>query len=303
MAHMLARYAVSVTLSGEPQLLGDFDGHGANLRRFLADALSDVNETSDDGKRMLAVEGEPDTIADTVDALFATGEAGVRSRIRKPNETVQRNPEDAEDLRSFALFRTPSGARVGDAVIHQPHGRGIRSMLTKALRKRFNERFPPRSLTLKIEPAVPAEELRRLYEQGLVERVRLVAHEPPSDAFDRIGDYAQPDDIGAVETHLRPHRGGRLWRPGQTIQQAVEGAASGTTVVFAGVDYDELKIDLDIGGGRTKVVTVVPTLDSGNLRYDVDDELEFADDEPLRGSLRKAALRLLDDTQDHDHDA
>lgn len=293
MSHKLARYAVSVTLSGEPQLLGDFDGEGADARDFLARGLAGVSEASEDGTRELATAEGPDVDGEIVDVLLQTGEAGVRSRIRKPEETVERNPEDAEELMAFALFRIPPGGQRGDAVIHQPHGRGIRGMLTQVLKSRFNEAYERGNLALKIEPAVPADELRRLYEQGHVERVRLVAHQPPSDAFESIGNYVEPEELGAVETHLRPHRGFRFLSAGRTIQEAVEGTDPESTLVFAGADYDELKIDLDLGAGRKKAVTVLPQLGAGTLQYHVDDELEYQDGEPTRDSLREAALRHL----------
>lgn len=291
-AHLLIHYALTVKHSGEPQLLGDFsDGH--RMQDFLGEALGSVDEVGDE--RQLATAEPVHVDGSHLDVVLEVGEAGVRSQLRKGETLVDRLPEDAEVLRAFALFHVPPGARRGNVVIHQPHGRGIKGLLLRALKARFNEVFPPRNLALEIAPAVPAEELRRLYEQGAVQRIRLTRHQTPADGFNELGDYAAPEEVGAVETHIVSSRGGALHRRGPRLEQVVDRTVDGDLLIFEGVTYDEMRVDLDIGD-RRKTIVVHPELSSGNLSYDVTGELEYVEGDPTRDSLRAAARRLLEGT-------
>lgn len=292
MPHLLTHYEVSVRKGGEEELLGDF-AEGNDLAAFLMGALQRVDVT--DENKSLAISGDVVRHGRNVDALLEVGEAGVRSQLRKgTGDAVERLPEDHETMKAFVLCRVPGGGRRGDVVVHQPHGRGIKGLLHQHLKDEFNGQFPQRDLTLQLNPAVSDDALRALYEQGAIERVRLVRRRQPVDRFERIGDYVDPEEVGALETHLVSKRG-RVFSKSKRIEDVIyKAGGSRDTLVLEGVEYEQMKVDLDLGGGKRKVVVVEPELTAGRLSYEVDEELTLVDGEPTRESLRKAATGLVE---------
>lgn len=288
MAHLMAKYRVTVTVRGKTQPLGGFyNGHA--LLDFLADVLSKVDV--DGEKSTLATEGMVEVEDPLVDVALRTGEKGVRSDIEKPDTVIPRYPDDTERLRAFALFRAPAANHEGIAVFHQPHGRGIKSLLAEYLKQEFRNRFD--GVALHIQPCIDANELQQLLQEGLMKNIRLRRKRHPADAFDGLDDYADPEEVGKVEVAIQPPRGRSMFNRGQRLERLLEQSHEGEQLIFDGVEYDELSVEVQ-RGDRTKVIRVVPHLGTGNLNYEVDEDLVQDQGEPTRESLRQAAISLLD---------
>lgn len=288
MAHLMARYRVTITVRGDRQPLGDFH-NGHSLLGFLPESLAAVDV--DGAKSTLATEDDVYLDDPVIDVTLRTGEKGVRSDIEKSDAVVPRYPDDTERLRAFALFRVPAANHEGMAVFHQPHGRGIKSLLADHLKKDFRNRFDGAALHL--DPCVDASELRELMQDGRMKKIRLRHKRHPADDFDGLDDYADPEEVGKVEVAIQPPRGRFMQRRGQLLERLLEQSHEGEQLIFDGVEYDELSVEVQ-RGNRTKIIQVIPHLGAGNLNYEVDDNLVLDQGEPTRETLRKAAISLLD---------
>lgn len=284
----MAKYRITVTVRGERQPLGDFYS-GQSLLHFLADTLAGVD--MDGEKSTLATEGDVYVDDPLVDVTLRTGEKGVRSDIEKLDVVVPRYPDDTERLRAFALFRVPAANHEGLAVLHQPHRRGIKGLLAEHLKKDFRKRY--QGATLHLEPCIDASELRQLLQDGRMKKIRLRHKRYPADDFDGLDDYADPDEVGKVEVAIQPPRGRSMLRRGRRLERLLERSEEGERLIFDGVEYDELSVEVQ-RGDRTKVIQVVPHLGTGNLNYEVDKDLVLDQGEPTRESLRAAAVSHLD---------
>jgi hypothetical protein len=241
--HTFSLYGLRVTRGGDDQPLGNVDGDGTALLERIAVYLKDVEHADGEAAQVLRsvrTEGPTNDEPSTVTALVAHGRSGVRSDFYDPEGQLafERTTDHNEQLSALALFVLPALHSRGVLVLHNPHGRGVKSVLTDVLRTRFNEDFPERGVALHVDPLVPAKVLEDVMEEDGLKRIVLVKHEPSADRFDNLGGYVDPADVGRIETHVvaRPRR---FLRRGHDLATLAGDVASGTTFMFGGADYDD----------------------------------------------------------------
>jgi hypothetical protein len=289
LGHRAALYAVRVRTKGrrnDYRPLGDIDERGTSLLKVLERCLDQFSQRSADGLKLLRSRNlRQGTRGTELLVLMELGEKGVAADIIDPKNTLRlrQTSSDTQYVRCGVLFQLPPAQDRGWLALHVNNGRGTKSLLDDGLSAEFGKRFD--DLVLEITPFVQSAALVAAAEQGRVSTVRLVGHKPPDDlALAAIHELIPTGDWGSIELKIKSAPGRPLRLPllgkymgGKSRRQAK--VADDEIIEFAGMVFDEAKVEVELRGGRRHTFNVespeaghAMTMDMGRLKLDHDGE-------------------------------
>ena len=144
--------------------------------------------------------------------------------------------------------------------------------------------------SLRIEKIVPMALITKFLSEGEVKTVRFISHDAPSDVADDLKQLTPDKDAACVEVVVRAKRGKSF---GSGLLDLIKQKKPVTGLLtLPQMDYDTLKVDIEIGGKRK-------TLDLTNMHkiggvVDVTDELKFDNNgHPTLTSLLASSRDLI----------
>jgi hypothetical protein len=291
MGHRAAVYTVKVRrkrdLSGAYMPLGDIDGQGTSLLAALDKYMSDLEAVSADGSKVVRC-NNPVTDGIELRVMAQTGQSGVASDLVGPggNLLVHRTAHDTELLRCGCLFRLPSAEETGWLAAHINNGQGVKGLVEKELRSRFNADFS--GLMLEITPYVLASALREAIEHDRIDKVKLVKKEQPNDRANTATDkWVRAGVAARIELQISPrarteHVITRLLRMFVVDENP---NVFGDIVEFEGITFDEAKVEVETPSGAKRTFNIERP-DSGHpVTEDLHNLTLLADGSPDEASL------------------
>jgi hypothetical protein len=309
MSHILHAYEVIVRRrrDRQEQLLGNFDGAGADLLRVLEEFFRDpkmrdwLDPELNAAARVHEVYGSDPSFPDIIAAVVKSGEMGITSEIvstieSELDDTVvfQRQREHAELVPVAVLAKLPGTLTKGFLVTHSPSGRGIKTKFWRALQEWFGRRFP--NYVILLSPVYPSRFYRSVMEKEALKQVTLIRSSKPSDLAADDRRWFDQSTLGTVRTVITPR--GRLHRlrKDDLLRVLERGEEISSLLVFRGETYEEIRTTFTDRNGRTHSIF----LSEGGTRapragYDVTDQLKLDQDgHPTYESLRQSMLQYID---------
>jgi len=294
-AHILHGYQLTVRSrhDSEEQILGNFDGAGADLLALLTSFLTDPNAKAWDdelGLWFVRVEGlltppkpTDQKWASTVAARVRAGEGGVSSQIVErggnATEVVRFNREASKHVEYVdlvVLAHLPGTKTKGFMVTHSPHGRGIKTKFWEAFREWFRDRYPEHILTM--NPCSKAGFFKALIDEADLKKITLVRQVKPSDsALADAAIWFEDKNMGDLITVISPRRNRFLRK--QLIRDALDDAAKlDALLIFRGDHYDEVRATFRDAAGRTHSLRLDGTGRVPRAGIDITEDVAVAGD-------------------------
>jgi hypothetical protein len=292
LGHAAALYTVHVKEPrGDHQPLGDIDGAGTYLLDVLADYVANLGEISDeDGERILRCLDSRSN-GDELIMTMQLGQSGVVADIvdADQNPRLRQIWTDTALIRCGGLFKLPRQQVMGWLALHVNNGRGIKGLLDRAVPPRFRTEF---DRILELRPFIRGSALREAIEADKLAKVRLLRYERPADrANASTNRWVPADQYGKIELDISARGRGQMLKTA-VLQRflAGDGGAHDEIFEFAGMTFEQVKVEVDVDGRRRTFNLQNPTAGHPmtiDIQPDFDDEGEPRE-ESLIGALREA---------------
>lgn len=291
--HSAALYSVRVRPRGQRRPykpLGDIDDVGTSLLEELERCLHPFEQYSPDGQRLLRSR-HADVSGHELLVMMEIGETRVAAEIfdRANSPRLRQTSTDTHYLRCGVLFQLPPAEDTGWLALHVNHRRGIKTLLEAGLERLLGTR-----VTLELNPFVGRAALQEAVQKGHISTVRLFMHKEPDDpAVAATRSFIPAGEWGTIEVKIKGGAGTRVRLP--LLDKYLRGAQKQTSaepeiIEFAGMVFDEAKLEVDLGDGRRRTFNVERP-EAGHAMTIEMEGLEFdGDGEPTEASVF-AALR------------
>jgi hypothetical protein len=211
----------------------------------------------------------------------------VNSKAKKVS--YQKQKTDAELLPFFFDLSAPKNDGHGLLVLQRLGRGGIKGYFETYVLEPVGELSKKR---VSLNAVMPKALLQKLMTGGRITEVRIIKHEIPNDIADIFNGKNKAIE-GDFEWVLRPKGNGEIK---QKIFNAFLAKPSGTIadhVVIPDFDYQTVKVEIDVGGGRKRLVDF-GSLKSAKATFDVGDDIELGlDGYPTFKSLKKASAGVV----------
>lgn len=295
----LATYTVRVrnVLTHSDETVDAFDD-GNDLLQVISDYFNELKATATDNPEDRQVISLPklDLEGRRVLGTIETGSYGLESNIynvKKKSIVYKRSEDEADMLPFFFLFEIPEGTDEAILILQRTGNYGIRKILHSVLAPRFQEHFP--DLRLRIDPLVPAEQIKSLFKEGRVTQIRFVRYGLTSDLADYY-EGGHKEKTGRMELVAYARRGDHFNLKG-ILSKALQGKFAAKLFSLEEIDfeYDTVKVGVAKKGRSLKQV------DLGNLGRmrsyrDITENVKLkSGGHPEFQSIKSAAIELLNE--------
>ena len=222
------------------------------------------------------------------------GDYGVTApgiNVETGEEDYQREDVHTEAIPFYFQVRAVPGTNRAILLLQKFGRRAIKTLFEKRVSAFLRERYPDPKLH--VNPMAPRDYLLQMVRGGIRE-IRFINRNATGDRADRVRHGNLPPEEGKNQTVFQAERGGILQEATKMLSDALRRNASQAELAkITGIDFDELKVDVRVGGSTRVVNITSPELVA---RFDVDDEVERGDDgHPLPGSIHRVADGLIED--------
>lgn len=203
-------------------------------------------------------------------------------------KNYRRQVTDVEEIPLFYEMWCPSKGKSAFVGFQSFQGRSCIGLVISRMKEDFEAMNP--GYLLRPTKLLPSDARGSLYSKAPVKRLRLIKRNASGDLPDRyFGKKAPPLDLEIVLTARRKRSLGVFGEVGQIIRDNTEGV-----VLHDGIEFDEVKADIEIGG-RTRPVGVFG--DNGNAGViDITEAIERGDDgHPTFDSLKDQSKQIIAD--------
>jgi hypothetical protein len=296
LAHTAALYNVRVReLGGDFQLLGGFDEAGTSLPAVLERYLTNFTQEDPERERIvrcLNVGSDGDELV----AEMHFGESGlVQDIVDDGGNRVHRQVASETGLRRCwcVWWLTPTET-MGWLALHNNNRAGIKTLLANGLTGQFRNEFDAHRL--EIIPYVKQSALIEAIEQDQVTKVKLIRYEPPTDrAVAATNKWVHAGRFGKLELDISM-RGRREMLKADLLKNFYAGDADAKAAIvqFEGLEFDEAKVEVDLGG-KTRTFNIEHPESGHPMTVDLSDLEEDEDGEPTDDSVVAALRDILGD--------
>lgn len=228
-------------------------------------------------------------------AVARSGPYGASSTLYDTLTEVERDKYQSEaDIIPFHVHLwANAGLTTGILLLQRWQNRGIRSVLSRALRQQFSNSFP--DYEIRIDPLVPRSVIRNYLENGEVKRISAIKYAPKKDKADRKTVHDAEECPFHIEySHVAKR--GYLIDIAQKIGDFLTGEGKLESLIALPDDFptpDTYKVDIAVAG-KTKRFNLS---DLGKIRayFDVTDQLEFEGGHPTKASITLASATLMEE--------
>lgn len=290
MTHRAALYTVRVrqkydrSESKEARLLGDIDEEGTYLRDVLERYCNGMESVSADETKVVR---STKTAVDGIDLLVTAlhGQNGLAADIVGANGELRlrQTPEDTQLLRCGWMFRLPPAEDTGWLAVHVAHGRGAKGLLERSILEQLRQETEFPGLKLEIVPFVLESTLKAAVDADQIDKVKLVKYEQPGDrAAAATNNWVPAGAVGRLELDISARKSRVI---GDLVQRFLRGetAVFNTIVEFAGITFDEAKVEVIVDGARRTFNIEKP--DAGHAFTQDLEGLVMENDEPTMDSV------------------
>jgi len=225
------------------------------------------------------------------------GDYGIASslvNVSRDQVTYQRSPEEAELFPFYFLFAMPASEDCQGLLLLQRTGnKGVKTLLEKDMRNWISDK----NCLLNMAPLIPRDIVHQLLEQGRIAKIRLVRYEIPPDIADAVYQDGYSRRGGRMELVIQANRGGRLGI-GEKVSNFLQSFLRGEKQIsdfmeIQGFDYQNVKLEIAIGGGRRTVDFV--HLDKIRPQYNITDDVTMENGKLVFESIDRVATEMMKD--------
>ena len=196
-----------------------------------------------------------------VDILYGrvkTGEYGIESELVniKSGKVDNRTPEQADLLPFGFCIAVPGGQVEKGVVLLQNIGNfGMKIALQKRMQKCFSEM--KENISVIWGQILPKAYLDKYFDQGVLQKIRMIRYEIPEDISERIGINYGVKQTREERVIHKPI--GFLERKQRELAEWRTGQRSCTKIIeIEDYEYDDLKLEFELGSS-TKVISLKDT--------------------------------------------
>jgi hypothetical protein len=267
------------------------------FQEYLDDRSS---EAHDDEERQQLLRCDQYERADdrTIAGIFESGEYGFAAdlyNVVNQATAYHREPSDAELLPFYFLVSVPDNEQRAVLVLQRFRQYGVRSAMWSDLvdyMQSYRQDF-----VISLEPLVPAGVVEQIQESEDIKSVRFIKFSLPSDIADELDpEHQLEEEDGVLELTVKANRGSHLPAITKVTDWLRGGRELGEVIQLQGVEYDQVKVQVDIAG-KTRTVDIS---DFGRIRgqIDVTGQVDVdASGHPTYDSIDEAARDILEDMQ------
>lgn len=268
------------------------------FEEYLVERAASVSDDPD-RERVLRLLRHARRTDRTISAVVESGEYGYEGtgfNVRRGQTSYRRTREDAELLPFYLLLSVPANSTRAVLILERFRIFGVRSVLWKDFLS-YIEAFR-NDYVVEINPLIPSDLIDRIRHSEDLKKVRFIKFSLPPDIVDNLDpEVPIEEEDGTLELIIKAPARGHLPVLNRVTSWLRGEAELGEVIELRGVEYDQVKVEVDVGGKQR----TVDLTDFGRLRaeYDVSDEVEMADNgHPDFDSLHDIAADLLQDLHD-----
>jgi hypothetical protein len=279
-------------------MLDDLDGRDfADLfHEYLQDRTANYQVDEDDQKIMIVARSA--YVGREFSGVLATGEYGYETDIVNVTDRLvsyRRGVNEADVIPYYFRLNVPPGRDEALLVLQRFQQGGITTVLTKDLKRWFEQHAP--EYTVRIKALMAPEVWRAYLGEGRLLTVRFVRFRVPDDIARAVRAGGHVEDIGTVEYVVRARRKGVL-----PFQGAVEDFIDGKRhwndfIELDEFEFESVKIEVDFHGSR-RTIELKDVRDQRAV-YDISEEVDYGTDgHPLFESIDVIARGYAGDIRD-----
>lgn len=199
---------------------------------------------------------------DCIVGKFQSGEYGIESDIidtRTRETMLHKKIEHADVLPFYFAFGIPRGESTKLLLILQGVGNyKIKTVFFDSFKKYFKKELGiGRHTVVNLKPLVPSEFVDKLLSEAQFNKIRLINYKIPSDISDKFGvnGGVMEEDSGYMETVIVRRKNGISKTINKAARMIFESYSVNSKIISLSeeLDYDDFKVELEIGG-RHKIV-------------------------------------------------
>lgn len=232
----------------------------------------------------------------SITGLFDSGDFGYESNllnIESSQIAHQRRINEAELLPLYFSFTIPRNVETGVLLLQRTGVRGVKTALSFALDGYFSKNCP--GYRFKISPLILKDLIAQYLKEGHVNSVRFIKYNIPKDLADQF-DHDYDVKEGSMEIIIKARRKGEIPVISRIKDVLEEKRKIRDILVFEGYEYDNVKIQVEVGG-KTKTLDLEHP---SNLktRFDITKKVERGKDghptfESMDNEAREIARGIL----------
>ena len=227
---------------------------------------------------------EPEVSSSVVQGIIKCGDYGYAADLENldSGDQFQRGINDCEYLPFYYRFEFKNGQDEAIVLLQKFGSRAIKTVLEEDLKTYFEAAVPDAGLSL--NPIVSEDYVLKVLGGG-IKQLKYIKFYVPADIADDIGmdDHIQED--ATMELVIKARRNAFLSIP-DWMRTGV--GAKSNTIEISGVEYDDVKLQVDIDG-RKKTVDL-SDLRKFNMSLDISDSVALGSNgHPTYESLKYAA--------------
>jgi hypothetical protein len=220
----------------------------------------------------------------TTQGILKCGEYGFAADLEnlQSGRQFRRAVNDCEYLPFFFRFTFRDGQDEAIVLLQRFGVSGIKTVLEDDLGSFVENRVPHSKLSL--NPIVSEEYIREILGGG-IKRLRYTKYYVPADVADDIGATDHIEDNASMELVIKAKRNEFLSIPDWMRAGRIDRS---NTIEISGIEYDDVKIQVDIEGQKKTVD--LSDIQKFRMSLDVTDEVQTGSDgHPTYSTIRIAA--------------
>lgn len=211
-------------------------------------------------------------------------------QIRTGQITHSKTIEEVDMVPLFFQAYVPNDAFKALIALEKFKTYGCKTILEDDINNFFAERDYKIKLTL--HPILPEKVAKKYFQDGIITKMRLVKHTIPKDISDMYKSEYENGVFGTFEYVMTPKKNKGLPFKKNINKFLNNSLGLHHIVEIAGIDYDDIKVELDIGGKkRTISLNNIAKL-TGDI--DISNEVEFEiNGHPKYSSIMNISREIL----------
>lgn len=226
-----------------------------------------------------------------IDGIIQGGSFGFEAEIENldTGDIFTRTPQDCEYLPFYFSLNTATGQDEAILMLQRFGVFGVKSILETDFRSYVAGRIPDARVS--INPIITDEYLEQVI-GGTVKSITCVRFNVPNDVANSLGLDDHDEENATMETTVKAKRDHFLGIPRWMRDIAHDWSAHGRVIEISGIEYNDVKLHIDVGG-KTKSVRL-SDLKKVRMSLDVTGSVTMGGDgHPTLSSMRQAVEELL----------
>lgn len=229
----------------------------------------------------------------SIDGLFKSGTYGFSAELEnlRTGDVRSRSIHDCEYLPIYYNFQLKPGQNEAILLLQKFGTFGVKTILLSDLSTYVNE--IDTNLRLEINPLVSDSHIQELM-GGAIKRIRYLKYSVPDDIANDIDELDNLEDEAEMEMVIKAKRDRFLGIPGWMKDIFNGRAATSELIEINGIEYDNIKIEIDIG--RKKKTLNLGDIRKLRMNIDITENVKMSKDgHPTFESIREQAEEIMPD--------